>query len=93
MSAEFLAALNDDLNTPKALATLFDLARQANTASDGHIALLDLMGLVGGRLVRVGQRGTRWHRCRRNRTTDRPVTTPPTRITPKPTGFVPGYFW
>ena len=33
-SAEFLAALNDDLNTPKALATLFDLARQANTASD-----------------------------------------------------------
>ena len=33
-SAEFLAALNEDLNTPKALATLFDLARQANTASD-----------------------------------------------------------
>ena len=54
-SAEFLAALNDDLNTPKALATLFDLARQANTASDvgekSHIkgALLtsaDLMGLL-----------------------------------------------
>ena len=54
-SAEFLAALNDDLNTPKALATLFDLARQANTASDAgeksHIkgALLtsaDLMGLL-----------------------------------------------
>ena len=31
---EFLDALNDDLNTPKALARLFDLARQANTATD-----------------------------------------------------------
>ena len=49
-----LAALNDDLNTPKALATLFDLARQANTASDageepyqGRPAeSADLMGLL-----------------------------------------------
>tara|TARA_Y100001968_G_C19254501_1_gene666099 strand:+ start:11 stop:757 length:747 start_codon:yes stop_codon:yes gene_type:complete len=32
-NADFLAALNDDLNTPKALATLFELARQANTAT------------------------------------------------------------
>ena len=31
---EFLAALNDDLNTPKALAALFDLSRQANSATD-----------------------------------------------------------
>ena len=30
----FIAALNDDLNTPKALAALFELARQANVASD-----------------------------------------------------------
>lgn len=30
----FLQALSDDLNTPQALAALFDLARQANTASD-----------------------------------------------------------
>ena len=30
--ADFLSALNDDLNTPKALAALFELARQANTA-------------------------------------------------------------
>ena len=29
----FLQALSDDLNTPQALAALFDLARQANTAS------------------------------------------------------------
>ncbi len=33
-NANFLAALNDDLNTPKALATLFDLARKANSAND-----------------------------------------------------------
>ena len=54
-SAEFLAALNDDLNTPKALATLFDLARQANTASDtgeksrikgALLTSADLMGLL-----------------------------------------------
>ena len=32
--ADFLAALEDDLNTPKALAALFDLARRANTATD-----------------------------------------------------------
>lgn len=31
---DFLAALNDDLNTPKAMAALFELARQANIASD-----------------------------------------------------------
>lgn len=30
--AAFMAALNDDLNTPKALAELFALAKQANTA-------------------------------------------------------------
>ena len=33
-NAEFLAALEDDLNTPKALAALFDLARRANTSAD-----------------------------------------------------------
>ena len=30
---DFIAALNDDLNTPKALAALFELARQANVAT------------------------------------------------------------
>lgn len=30
----FMEALLDDLNTPKALAVLFDLAKQANTATD-----------------------------------------------------------
>ena len=33
-TANFLAALNDDLNTPRALATLFDLARKANSANN-----------------------------------------------------------
>jgi cysteinyl-tRNA synthetase len=32
--ADFLAALEDDLNTPRALAALFDLARDANKAGD-----------------------------------------------------------
>ena len=31
---DFMAAMLDDLNTPKALAVLFDLARQANTTTD-----------------------------------------------------------
>ncbi|MCC7257529.1 MAG: cysteine--tRNA ligase [Gammaproteobacteria bacterium] len=31
---DFVAALDDDLNTPKALAVLFDLARDANRATD-----------------------------------------------------------
>lgn len=53
----FVAALEDDLNTPAALAELFELARQANkaTADDdkAHIKaqLLDaasLLGLLGG---------------------------------------------
>ena len=31
----FIAAMNDDLNTPRALAALFDLAREINRARDG----------------------------------------------------------
>ncbi|MDR3499262.1 MAG: cysteine--tRNA ligase [Parvibaculum sp.] len=34
MPDDFMDALLDDLNTPKALAVLFDLARQANIATD-----------------------------------------------------------
>tara|TARA_R110000868_G_scaffold115630_4_gene308719 strand:- start:4951 stop:6336 length:1386 start_codon:yes stop_codon:yes gene_type:complete len=34
---EFLTALLDDLNTPKALAVLFDLAKQANVATDPKV--------------------------------------------------------
>jgi cysteinyl-tRNA synthetase len=52
---EFLAALNDDLNTPKALAALFDLSRQANSATDPEeksrlkgvlLASSNLMGIL-----------------------------------------------
>ncbi len=35
-TAEFIEALEDDLNTPKALAVLFDLARQINRAGDSE---------------------------------------------------------
>ena len=52
---DFIAALNDDLNTPKALAALFELVRQANIASDVNeksrikgtlLASAALMGLL-----------------------------------------------
>jgi cysteinyl-tRNA synthetase len=50
---EFIAALEDDLNTPAALAVLFDLARELNKASDtkerAHLKaqLLDAGSLLG----------------------------------------------
>jgi cysteinyl-tRNA synthetase len=52
----FHAAMNDDFNTPEALAVLFDLAREANrlrnaqelTAAAQHGALLKHFGLVLG---------------------------------------------
>ena len=52
----FLDALEDDLNTPRALAVLFDLARQANSASENSekarlkgtlVVSARLMGLLG----------------------------------------------
>lgn len=49
----FLAALNDDLNTPKAMAALFDLVRQANVATNPDeksqikATLLASAGLMG----------------------------------------------
>jgi cysteinyl-tRNA synthetase len=54
--ADFLAALEDDLNTPRALAALFELAREANRATDpatraGLAARLrasgELLGVLG----------------------------------------------
>lgn len=50
---EFMAALLDDLNTPKALAVLFDLAKQANVATDAadkiriKAALVNAGALIG----------------------------------------------
>lgn len=45
--AEFVAAMNDDFNTPKALAVLFDLARRINS---GESALAHTLKQLGARL-------------------------------------------
>ena len=58
----FLAALCDDLNTPKALAELFALARQANTATeaaDRRRVKEDLLG-AGAILGLLGQDPEEW---------------------------------
>jgi cysteinyl-tRNA synthetase len=53
---QFIAALEDDLNTPKALAALFEISRQANRSEDGKErvqlaaklrASAEIMGLLG----------------------------------------------
>ncbi|PKB66050.1 MAG: cysteine--tRNA ligase [SAR202 cluster bacterium Io17-Chloro-G4] len=51
---KFLEAMDDDLNTPRALAVLFDMARDINRcldsggqAKDAQTALRDLGGIVG----------------------------------------------
>jgi cysteinyl-tRNA synthetase len=53
----FVAAMDDDLNTPQALAALFDLAREINRARDagrgiaaGQALLRELAGVLGLRL-------------------------------------------
>ena len=50
----FLDAMDDDLNTPQALAALFDLAREINRAresglnvADARVALRELAGVLG----------------------------------------------
>ena len=56
----FTAALDDDLNTPQALAVLFDLAKDVNRARDGgrgaqgaQALLLELSDVLGLRLERA----------------------------------------
>ena len=51
-AAAFQSAMNDDLNTPAALAVLFDLASESNRARDGAAsgllrALASTLGLLG----------------------------------------------
>jgi len=56
-SDQFHAAMNDDFNSPAAVAALFDLARSINRARDagagveeidrGRLALIDLAGVLG----------------------------------------------
>ncbi len=43
--AEFMAVMNDDFNTPKAMAVLFDLAKEVNKSKDAGLA---------GLLVKLG---------------------------------------
>ena len=58
--AVFLAALEDDLNTPRALAALFDLSRDANRSEDPAER-----GAAGG--AAAGERGTAGAARRPNR--------------------------
>ena len=61
----FYEAMDDDLNTPQALATLFDMAREINRAagdgadvSEACALLRELGGVLGLRLEQAGSAGT-----------------------------------
>ena len=57
LPAEFIAALEDDLDTPRALAILFDLRRSARRTGDpGERAILKGKLLACARLLGIGQR-------------------------------------
>ena len=49
-AASFRAAMNDDLNTPEAMAVLFELAGEANRGVAGSAALLRALGATLGLL-------------------------------------------
>ncbi len=52
----FMSAMNDDFNTPEAVAVLFDLASEANRTGDSHYAsLLKALGGVLGLLQQSPQ--------------------------------------
>ncbi len=55
--ARFFAAMNDDLNTPGAIAVLFDLARRANRSDDekARADIVDLMRELGATVGLLGQ--------------------------------------
>ena len=46
--AQFFEAMDDDLNTPRALAALFDLAREINRSSDAGHAVADAQDTLRG---------------------------------------------
>ena len=61
----FLDAMEDDFNTPEALAALFDLAREVNRGSErgvdtepGRLALRELGGVLGLTLDEQGKAGS-----------------------------------
>jgi cysteinyl-tRNA synthetase len=43
---QFIEAMDDDFNTPKALAALFDLARAINQAGDADVSFVDAKGTL-----------------------------------------------
>lgn len=47
--ARFIAAMDDDFNTPEAIAVLFDLAREINKTQDASLGMLlkNLAGILG----------------------------------------------
>ena len=55
--AAFDEAMNDDFNTPKAFAVLFDLARRLNS---GETALAATLKTLGGRLGLLQQNPADW---------------------------------
>ena len=64
--ARFVDAMDDDLNTPRAIATLFDLAREINRSSDaaGNVEsaqaeLRDLAGVLGLTMKEPEGQGTK----------------------------------
>jgi len=54
-AVKFKAAMNDDFNTPEAVAVLFDLAGEANRGVAGAAALLRALGAILGLLARPAQ--------------------------------------
>ncbi len=57
LPSEFVEALEDDLDTPRALAILFDLRRSARRTSDpGERAIIKKKLLACARLLGIGQR-------------------------------------
>ena len=60
--ADFIAALDDDLNTPKALAVLFDLARHINRSEDPaeRLSLAARLRASGNLLGLLGAEPDEW---------------------------------
>jgi len=66
-AARFMAAMNDDFNTPEAIAVLFDLASEANRTSEPRYAvLLKALGGILGLLQQPPQQYLQSSICRQS---------------------------
>src|SRR5690606_1091031 len=66
-AARFMAAMNDDFNTPEAIAVLFDLASEANRTSERRYAvLLKALGGILGLLQQPPQQYLQSSICRQS---------------------------